>query len=295
MTIRRSLTAIGLVAAVGVSSATWAQQATTPKRKTGTPTLEGILQTLQDNLDAYHHGIPSFLCDERAVSKMAPLLITSPYVASRSQNTVTDSTFRVKRTTNADGYTILTESRDIKSVNGHAAEGEEISGPAIFSGAFSGGPVIVSLSQTACMSYKLRPLRANKPNDPYIVEFASKPANERPDNCVLTEDGAGLVVVDPATMQVTHLEFKVPNHTIFAGGKTANGRDVPPTKGSWVASINYASVVLEGKTFWLTKTLDAKMTGGRGPSVWSFNAKYSNYHKLEVTSRIVPASEGVAP
>jgi hypothetical protein len=283
--------AISLVALVGLSSVLWAQQATAPERKTGTPTLEGILQTLQDNLDAYHHGIPSFLCDEHAVSKMAPLLTTSPYVTSRSQNTVTDSTFRVKRTTNADGDTTLTESRNIKSVNGHAAEGEEISGPAIFSGAFSGGPVIVSLSQTACMRYRLRPIHPEKPNDPYIVEFASKPANERPANCVLTEDGAGLVAIDPATMQVTHLEFKVPKHTIFAGGRRTDGSNAPRTIGVWVASIDYASVVLEGKTFWLTKTLDAKMTGGRGPTVWSFNAKYSNYHKLEVTSRILPASE----
>jgi hypothetical protein len=280
MISRRLTMAISLVALVGLSSATWAQQPTTAEWKTGTPTLEGILQKLQDNLDAYHHGIPSFLCDEHVVSTIFP--------GSPSQNTVTDSTFRVKRTVNDDGDTTLTESRYIKTVNGRAAQGEEIRGPAIFSGAFSGGPVIVSLSQTACMSYRLRPIHADKPGDPYIVEFASKPANERPANCVLTEDGTGLVAIDPATMQVRHLEFKVPKHTIFAGGKNAKGLIIPPTTGTWVASIDYAGVVLEGKTFWLTKTIDAKMTGGRGPTVWSFNAKYSNYHKLEVTSRILP-------
>jgi hypothetical protein len=287
--------AILLVALVGLSSVLWAQQTETPERKTGTPTLEGILQTLQDNLDAYHKDIPSFLCDEHAVSKMAPLLTTSPYVGSRSQNTVTDSTFRVKRTTSADGDTTLTESRYIKSVNGHAAEGEEISGPAIFYGALSGGPVLVSLGQTACMRYTLQP---NKPGDsrkPIVVEFTSLPEKERPANCVLAEDGSGHALIDPTTMQVTHLEFNVPNHTIIAGGKTANGRDIQPIKGIWVASINYASVVLEGKTFWMPTTIDGKMIGGKNPTVWSFNAKYSNYHKLEVTSRIVPYDGSIAP
>jgi hypothetical protein len=259
------------------------------------PTLEGILRTLQDNLDAYHKDIPSFLCDEHAISTMAPLLTTSPYAGNRSQNTVTDSTFRVKRATSSDGKVTLTESRDIKAVNGHAAQGEEISGPAIFSGALSGGSVLVSLGQTACMRYTLRPIKPEDSRQPIVVEFTSLPAKERAANCVLAEDGSGHASIDPATMQVTHLEFKVPNHTIFAGGKNAEGRDAPPIKGMWVASINYASVVLEGKTFWMPTSIDAKMTGGRGPTVWSFNAQYSNYHKLEVTSRILPADGSTAP
>lgn len=281
----RWMAAAGLIAiAVGVRAGT-AQQAQTP-------TLEGILRTIQDNLDAYHKDIPSLLCDERAVSKMAPLLTTSPYVGNRSKNTVTDSTVRVKRTTNADGKVTLIESRDIKTVNGHDAQGEEIGGPAIFIGALSGGPVLVSQGQTACMRYMLQPIKPGDSGRPIVVEFASLPAKERPSNCVLTEDGSGKASIDPVTMQVTHLEFKVPIHTIFAGGKSANGRDEPPTKGIWVASIDYASVVLEGKTFWMPTSIDAKMTGGRGPSVWSFNAQYSNYHKLEVKSRILP---GEAP
>jgi len=276
----RWIAAAGLIAiAVGVRAGT-AQQ-------TKTPTLEGILRTLQDNLDAYHKDIPSFLCDEHAISTMVP--------GTRVQNTVTDSTFRVKRDVNTDGKITLTESREIKTVNGDAAQGDKISGPAIFYGALSGGPVIVSLSQQACMRYKLRPIQ---PNKPYIVEFVSKPVNERPADCVLQEDGAGLVVIDPATMQVTHLEFTVPNHTIFAGGKTANGYIILPNTGVWVASIDYARVALEGKTFWMPATIDGKITGGLSPTVptvWSFHATYRNFHKLEVTSRILPADGTTAP
>jgi len=269
-----------------LAGAALAQQPIAPEKQSQPPTLDDILQKLQENLNAYHHDIPSFLCDEHAVSKMVP--------GTRNQNAVTDSTFHVKRTMNADGNTTLTEARYIKSVNGHSAEGEQMTGPAIFSGIFSGGPVIVSLSQTACMRYRLRPIQPDKSGDPYIIEFASKPANERPANCVLSEDGAGLVVVDSATMQVTHLEFKVSNHTIYAGGKTANGYIVPPITGVWVASIDYAKVVLEGKTFWMPATLDGKMAGGLDSTVWSFNAHYKNFHKLEVSSRILPADGAIA-
>ena len=126
----RWIAAAGVIAiAVGVHTGT-AQQVQTP-------TLEGILKTLQDNLDTYHKDIPSFMCDEHAVVKKHPLLTTTPFTP-HEDITVTDSTFRVKRTTNANGGTTLAEFRDIKTINGHAGQGEEISGTAILIGALSG-------------------------------------------------------------------------------------------------------------------------------------------------------------
>ena len=161
--------------------------------------------------------------------------------------------------------------------------------------------MLVSQGQTACMRYTLQSIKPGDSLKPIVVKFASLPAKERPANCVLAEDGSGHAVIDPATMQVTHLEFTVSNHTIFAGGKNAFGRGELPVKGMWVASIDYAGVVLEGKTFWMPTSIDSKITGGNAsPSaqtmvVWTFNALYSNYHKLEVTSRILPGSEAPAP
>jgi hypothetical protein len=41
-------------------------------------------------------------------------------------------------------------------------------------------------------------------------------------------------------------------------------------------------------------TITSRTTSGRGTyhsTVWTFKATYSNFHKLEVTSRILPASE----
>jgi hypothetical protein len=191
------------------------------------PTLTQILQAIEANLNAYHNGIPSFFCDEHVVSKMVP--------GPRSQNATTDSSFRVKRFTNPDDTTTLAETREVKTIDGHTAQGEDITGPAIFRGAFSGGPVIVSLSQQACMQYTMQPIQQGRP---YVVEFTSLPKSERATYCVLQEDGYGRAVIDPETLQVTHVEFTVPNHTIFPGGKTPNGYIIPAITGVWVASLS---------------------------------------------------------
>jgi hypothetical protein len=47
----------------------------------------------------------------------------------------------------------------------------------------------------------------------------------------------------------------------------------------------------------MPSTIALRATSGKGTyheSVWSFQATYSNYHKLEVTSRILPP-DGTSP
>jgi hypothetical protein len=262
-------------------SATRDQQ--TPPR-----TLTEVLQRLEDNLLRYHSTIPSFFCDEDAISSLL-----SAYT-HKSGGTITDSLFRLKRTPNPDQTTTLTESRDIKTVNGHPANGEDITGPSIVHGAFSGGLSIVSISQQSCMRYKLRPLKSGQP---YIVEFVSIPAAERPQNCLLQEDGSGRVFIDPTTFEITRIELTAPHHTIVPAGKTANGYNIPAIIGTWDLSIDYAPVQLDRKTFWMPTTINSTGTAGyiADKTVWSFKANYRNYHKLEVTSRILPPVEYKQP
>jgi hypothetical protein len=53
-----------------------------------------------------------------------------------------------------------------------------------------------------------------------------------------------------------------------------------------------------GEIFWMPSTIASRTTSGSGTFhaiVWSYRASYRNYHKLEVTSRILPASEVGAP
>ena len=81
--------------------------------------------------------------------------------------------------------------------------------------------------------------------------------------------------VEPTT-SVLRIEASVPGHEITRG-----------VFGLWTWSIDYAPVPLEGKSFWMPKTIESRAVPNGGGVTWSFVARYRNYHKLEVTSHIV--------
>jgi hypothetical protein len=65
--------------------------------------------------------------------------------------------------------------------------------------------------------------------------------------------------------------------------------------GDRVLTVDYAPVQLDGQTFWMPAAIASTVTSGRGTFhaiVWTFKATYRNFHKLEVTSRILPATAG---
>ncbi len=249
-------------------------------QQTQPPTLGEILQKLEANLDYYDSSVPSLFCDEHVASNISP----NPH----KQNTLTDSIFRLKRVVNPDqGRPPLAESREIKTVNGKLrsfAADIDIAGPTVISGAFEGALAVVSLSQRACMNYTLeRPRR----NGPIIVRFSSLLTPQNTAGCLLQEEGKGRILIDPATMQITRMELNTPHHVIVP-----ESRFYSATMGDRVLSVDYAPVQLEGQTFWLPSTITSTVTSGRGTFhavVWSFKATYRNFHKLEVTSRVVPA------
>jgi hypothetical protein len=230
------------------------------------PTLDEILLRLEGNLNHYDKEVPNFFCNEHVVSSLS--------YAKKLQSTVTDSVFRVVRTSSGT----LTESHEIKAVNGTPAKGEHVGGPTSLSGVFTGGLDAVSLRQRACMSYTLQPIDPGHPNEPYVIQFTTLPNTRRRSECVLKEEGTGRVFVDQATMQVMRMELWAPHHAINPG------------VGLWYISINYAPILLVGQTFWMPTALTSTATPSDAytPTVYSFSPRYTDYHKLEVSSHIVP-------
>jgi hypothetical protein len=239
------------------------------------PTLDQILERLETNLLHYDTVVPSFFCDEHVDSRLRSMKGTT--------GTIVDSVFRLKRVTGSDGKILLTESREMKMLDGRPAKADDIVGPGILRGAFSGGLALVSLSQKACMHYTLKPI----PEDgqgPYVVEFESVPKKQRSAGCLLQEDGSGRVLIDSDSMQIERIQLTAPHHVI--GSVNLNdGR----LEGVWTVSVDYVPVVLGDETLWMPSTISGRITGENVPSVWSFDATYRNFHKLEVTSRIVPS------
>jgi hypothetical protein len=271
MTPRIFSTAISLAAMLVSSSVLLAQHAKTP-------TLTDILQRLENNLNHYDTAVPSFFCDEHVVSQVEP--------GSRDQDMITDSVFRLKRTPNPDHTSTLVESREIKDVNGKPPTFQNIDGPTLLDGAFEGGLAVVSLKQAACTNYSLQRTSRRRPNDPYVVNFATVLTPQNTADCLLQENSKGRVLVDPVSMQITHLELTTPRHII-----TPTNSDISPY-GKRVITVDYGPVLLGGETFWMPGTISLRVTSGSGTFhtiVWSFQATYRNYHKLEVTSRILPA------
>jgi hypothetical protein len=247
-------------------------------------TLDQILQQLEANLNRYDARIPGFFCDEHVVSQLTP--------SRPDQNTVTDSVFRLKRVVKPDHTTTLDESREVKTVNGHPATSQDLAGPTVLSGAFEGGLALVSLSQRSCINYTLDRIKRN-PTTRYIVRFASVLTPQNSAACLLDEEGKGRVFIDPASMQITRLELTTPHHVIMPGSAWES-----PVSGQRALMVDYAPVVLGGETFWMPSTITSRSTSGAGTFhqiVWSFKATYRNFHKLEVTSRVVPTSESPTP
>ena len=248
-------------------------------QQTPFPTLDEVLTRLEDNRQHYDTQIPNFFCDEHVAS-----LLTYD---KNHQSTTTDSVFRLERILKPDRTAKLVESREIKAVNGTPAAGDSIGGPVILSGVFSGGLYVVSLSQKACMRYALEPMKPEHPGDPYVVEFATLPSDQLPSGCVMRENSTGRVFIDPATMQVKRMELTAPHHNISVAE--------PP--GVWSIWVDYAPVVFAGKTFWIPTIIRSKAVPDRphNSTVYTFDARYSNCHKLEVTSRVLPFGESPKP
>jgi hypothetical protein len=274
MIIRKPSAVILLIALVACSPAISAQSAKTLS-------LEEILQRLQDNLRRYDRLVPSFFCDEHAISQVEP--------GSRNQNAVTDSIFRLDRTENPDHTTSLTESREIKLIDGKPATSQEMDGPALVSGAFEGGLAVVTLTQRACMNYSLQRPRKNLPSEPYIVRFATVLTPQNIDACLLQENSKGSISIDPASMQITHLELITQHHTIIPGTTYRE-----PVIGKRVLTVDYVPVQFNDVSYWMPSTITSQSTSNSGTFhevVWLFHATYRNYHKLEVESRILSPGE----
>lgn len=279
MASRPLFTAILLVALLAFSSALCAQGAKPP-------TLGEILDRLEANLNNYDTRLPNLFCDEHvASSQVEP--------GSRDVNTTTDSVFRLKRTSKPDHSAGLEESREIQYVDGKPATAQPVYDPTMLSGAFEGGLAVVSRSQTACMSYALQPIKRQRPNDPYVVRFATALTPQNSAGCLLQENSSGHAFIDPASLQIRHLELTTPHHLIIPGTPST-----PPIKGKRALSIDYAPVVLGGETFWMPSAITMRNVSGSGTfhmMVWSYSATYRNYHLLKVTSRILPGGETPAP
>jgi hypothetical protein len=231
-------------------------------------TLHDILLRLQGNLTDYLNNVPNFFCNERVISNRRQ-------PGHPDKRTTTDSIFRLRRDSKA-GKPVLSESREIKTVDGNRANGEELHGPSILNGVFASGATIVSLEMSRCFNYKLEPPGTLNKAPAIIISFSLKPEMLSNASCIGLENQSGRAFIDPATLHTERVETRIPNHRVSADRKVL-----------WTWAVDYAPVSFASKQFWMPKTIVSKADADDASATWDFLANYSGYHKLTVTSRII--------
>jgi VWFA-related protein len=266
-------------------------------RPVSDPATDELLRRVWSNFVGYLSSIPNVFADEHVISS-----VTTPYnpstrngfhdneIDSTTDSTI-DSTFGLKRIS-TDGKTAdLIESREVKAVDHHTPpKGQTLAGPAILVGAFSRAPNVFSPDVRDCYDYRLLSNARHKPgqsalfahSDLLVLEYVLRSPRPAGVSCPVSEPTMGRAFIDPSSMQIVRLEQQKPRHDQGSGHMV-----------DWSWSIDYARVTMNGKYFWLPKTISSKASSLDGAHFkWSFLANYSNYHLMTVTSSIVPAANG---
>ncbi|RZU41633.1 hypothetical protein [Edaphobacter modestus] len=246
-----------------------AQSLVAPDTPAPQPSLPDILLRLQENMWDYLSSVPNFFCDERVVSTMKQ-------PDTRETKTTSESVFRLVRSKTIGEAPSFSETREVRTVNRHAAKGDEIHGPAIFSGAFSTASGVVSLEMARCFNYILEPMGQLNKAPAIVIDYTINPDVLHDNSCPGPEKQSGRAWIDPTSFRPLRVEMVIPNHI------DNNGR---PTLWTW--AVDYAPVVFDSKQFWMPRTITSNAVSNDAFAEWSFTASYSNYHKLTVSSHII--------
>ena len=229
--------------------------------------LNEILPRIEANTESYRATVPSFICDEHITSQEL-------HGGKLKRETTVDAEFSVLRSPSKTG--ILDESRETKKIDGKPSGNSKIKMPLSFSGGFSGALTkFLSADHRECFDYREDAPTVSS-TTAIAVTFVARDAALKEPSCQTIQQGTtGKFVVDVASMQVIHIERTVPNPI---------GKD-QAVLGT--ASVDYAPVLLNGKSFWLPTTITAFTTETPKTNGVRFTARYSNYHRFASTSKIV--------
>jgi hypothetical protein len=264
MSIRRSFGAASFACLLICSPAAVA------KAQLSTPSLDQILTRVEANTEQYKVSVPSFLCDEHITSQEL-------HDGKIKHETTVDAVFRVARSAAQKGT--LSESREVKAIDGKPSSNSKISMPISFSGGFSGAlDKFLSADHRKCFDYKPDSTTASPPGTAAFT-FAAREATANDSACTSIQPGTtGRFVIDSAALQVTHIERTVPQSV---------GKD-HVVLGT--AEVDFAPVNLSGKSFWLPVTITASTTETPKTNAFRFTARYSNYHRFAANSTILPVT-----
>ena len=236
------------------------------------PKLEQVLPRIQDHVKEFELSLPDFICDERITSREL-------MGGKINHETFIESEFR--GTQSQDHDSPFTESREIKMIDGRpAAKDQQLAGPFFFGGGFSSIVAeIFSRKNQPYFDFKISGTEAVDGKAALVIKFKAR-NNQK---ALLYREmfgtqvifkGSGKAWIDPESMNVMRLEVQF--------------LDPPFPEGVLSLSVDYAGVEINGKTFWMPKTVTAEQTvpNPKMPVGGQYIAEYSNYHQFNVSVHI---------
>ena len=215
--------------------------------------------------------LPDLFCDERFTSKRF-----SDGHQTASNTTV--STFRVLHGEGPRQSGKSLESRVVREIDGAATHGNRIKGPYTLMGGFDAALLVLTADSARCFDFRIAGSAGTTASDPsqLHIEFAGR--TPLPAGCPAPDLGrTGEITLDAGSKQVLQIRQTLP-HPPGGGDKW----------GPLVWTVTFRPVSLADRTFYTPASVRSELFRKGTSEYLQSIAEYSNYHKLEVSSRIVP-------
>ncbi len=236
------------------------------------PSLDQVLLGVQERVKEFEFSLPDFMCRERiTVREMARGKLVDQRISV--------SIFTGTQNTDEKGRP-FTESRQLETENGfRIIKGQQLRLPFFFGGGFSSileatfGEKNIQYHQ-----YKLTGTEQVDGKQALVIQFATKPGQTGLSfeflGMELASRDTGKAWIDPASMHVVRLERRYLN--------------LPQPYSALNVWVSYAPVLLNGKTFWMPKTVRVQEVFARSkkPITAEYVAEYSDYQKFDVSVKI---------
>lgn len=236
---------------------------------------DDLLREVRANVATYMATLPDLFCDERFTSKRF-----SDGHQTASNTTV--STFRVLHGEGPRQSGKSLESRVVREIDGAAAHGDHIKGAYTLMGGFDAALLVLRADAAHCFDFReATSAAAATASDPsqLHIEFAGR--TPLPAGCPAPDLGrTGEITLDAGSKQVLQIRQTLP-HPPGGGDKW----------GPLVWTVTFGPVSLADRTFYTPASVRSELFRKGTSEYLQSIAEYSNYHKLEVSSRIVPPDE----
>lgn len=238
------------------------------------PSPDEVLKAIRGNIAAYAASLPSFSCVEHISSQEL-------HNGDVARDTQVVSNLRVKHPEADIHPDHLAEIRDVETVNGRPEKNKSRFPklPLSISGAF--GDAFMSLFNDAvstCYSYRVEQSDASSsPPAVKLLITAIADVNASAACAQVAPDSHAELILDPTSFEILSISTDFPH---------AHEDGYSHLKISYA----YAPVTLANMNFFLPEAVTAEISKPSGNASLRYQAHYSDYHKYDVTTKLIFSS-----